>query len=157
METYKNVKDSLTEQCHFIMPKDINGSGRLYGGTLMSWIDETAGITARRHCGHAVTTAEVDNLQFRDASFLNELIVLIGKVTFVGSTSMDIQVDTYREVLNGTRTLVNRAFLVVVAIDENGRPIPVPRLRLRSVSEKAAWEAGSKRYALRKQRKEEGF
>jgi len=157
MDKYKNVKDSITEQCHLVMHRDINGMGRLYGGTLMSWIDETAGIVGRRHAGCLVTTAAVDNLKLRDGCYLGELVVLIGRVTYVGNTSMDVQVDTYREVLGGTRTLINRAFLVMVAIDENQKPTPVPRLRVRTESEKAAWEAGSKRYDLRKIRKTEGF
>ena len=59
MENAKRVADSLTEQVHMLMSPDINGQGRLFGGQLLRWIDEVAGVTARRHCGRNVTTAAI--------------------------------------------------------------------------------------------------
>ena len=84
-------------------------------------------------------------------------MVLIGRVTYVGRTSMEVRVDTYVEDLKGIRKVVNRAYLVLVAIDDNGDPTEVPRLIIESESEKAEWQAGEKRYALRKKRRKEGY
>lgn len=153
----KKVEDSRTEQAYLLMPRHINGYGRLFGGVLMQWIDELAGIVARRHCGHEITTASIDNLNFKEAAYLNQTIVLVGRMTYVGRTSMEIRVDTYVEELDGKRRMINRAFVVMVAIDEEGHTLEVPGLTLTSVSEKAEWESGKKRYELRKHRRAEGF
>lgn len=63
----------------------------------MEWIDEVAALTAMRHCGGLVTTCAVENLRFKYGAYINEIIVLIGKITYVGKTSMEVRVDTYVE------------------------------------------------------------
>lgn len=153
----KRVSDSITEQVQIIMPSHINGTDRLFGGQLVEWIDVVAGVVARRHCGYNVTTAAIDNLQFKAGAFINNTLVLIGRITYVGTTSMEVRVDTYVEDLSGTRKVVNRAYLVMVALDENGKPTEVPRLVLETESERAEWEAGKKRHALRAKRRKEGY
>jgi len=90
----KKVSDSETHQLHVVIHPDINGFGRLFGGRLLEWIDEVAGATARRHCGRDATTVAIDNLYFKSGAYLNDIIVLIGKVTHVGHTSMEVRVDT---------------------------------------------------------------
>ena len=71
-ENAKRVADSLTEQVHILMYSDINGQNRLFGGQLLKWIDEVAGVTARRHCGRNVTTASIDQLSLdRKSTRLN--------------------------------------------------------------------------------------
>jgi acyl-CoA hydrolase len=153
----KRVSDSLTEQVQIIMPSHINGTDRLFGGQLVEWIDVVAGVVARRHCGHNVTTAAIDNLQFKAGAFINNTLVLIGRITYIGTTSMEVRVDTYVEDLSGTRKVVNRAYLVMVALDDDGKPTEVPRLVLETESERAEWEAGKKRHSLRAKRRKEGY
>ena len=70
---------------------------------------------------------------------------------------MEVRVDSFTETLSGERTLINRAYLVLVAIDGEGRPAPVPRLLLETEEERQEWEAGERRHALRKQRREENY
>lgn len=153
----KRVKDSTMEQVYQVRPGHLNGAGRLFGGILMEWIDEMAGLVALRHAQTNVVTASVDNLRFIRGAYQNDLIVLIGKITYVGHSSMEVRVDTYVENLDGMRKPINRAYLTVVAIDENGVPVEVPRLIIESESEKAEWEAAIKRRDMRKKRREEGF
>lgn len=153
----KRISDSLTEQVQILMPSHINGSNRLFGGQLVEWIDVVASVVARRHCGHNVTTAAIDNLQFKAGAFINNTLVLVGRITYVGNTSMEVRVDTYVEDLAGMRKVVNRAYLVLVAIDDSGRPTEVPKLILENESERAEWEAGMKRNALRCERRKEGY
>ncbi|MBQ1237447.1 MAG: acyl-CoA thioesterase [Oscillospiraceae bacterium] len=124
----KTVQESITEQVHILMPENLNGYGRLFGGRLMQWIDEVAGVTARRHSGCNVTTAAVSELQFHAAAHVNDVVVLEGRILRVGNTSMEVQVDTFVE-RPGERVHINRAKLVMVALDENERPTPVPKLR----------------------------
>ncbi|MBP1754582.1 MAG: hypothetical protein H6Q59_980 [Firmicutes bacterium] len=153
----KRVSDSITEQVQILMPSHINGSERLFGGQLVEWIDVVAAVVARRHCGHNVTTAAIDNLQFKAGAFINNTLVLIGHITYVGHTSMEVRVDTYVEDLHGIRKVVNRAYLVLVALDEDGQPTEVPKLVLETESERAEWEAGKKRHTLRHKRRKEGY
>lgn len=153
----KRVSDSLTEQVHLLMHSDINGAGRLFGGQLLRWIDEVAGVTAMRHCGKNVTTAAIDQLSFKDGAYLNEMVVLIGRVTYVGHTSMEVRIDTYREDHEGMRHPINRAYLVMVCMGEDGKPAEIPGLILESENEKIEWENGKKRRELRNMRRKEGF
>lgn len=157
MRKQKHVEDSRTENTYLIMPKHINGYGRLFGGILLQWIDEVAGIVAHRHVGSIVTTACVDNLNFKAGAYLGDTVVLIGRMTYVGKTSMEVRVDTYAEDADGTRRMINRAYEVLVALDENDKKIEVPGLIVETEAQRAEWIGGEKRYELRKQRRKEGF
>lgn len=157
MSIEKTVADSKTEISHLLFNKDMNGAGRLFGGQLLMWIDEMAGIVAKRHCESNVTTACIDNLQFKEACYCNDIIVMIGYLTHVGRSSMEVRIDTYVEKSDGSRHPVNRAFFVMVALDENNRPMEVPRLKITTMEEQAKWDAAKKRIELRKQRRNEGF
>lgn len=154
----KRVDESKTEQVHIVMPSHISGTNRLFGGQLLAWIDEVSAVTARRHCELDVTTAAIDNLQFKAGVYINNLLVLVGRVTYVGKTSMEVRVDTYVEDhLSGSRKVVNRAYLVLVALDENEKPAEVPRLILETEAEHAEWESGLRRKQLRNDRRKEGY
>ena len=153
----KKVSDSLTEQQYLICPAHINHYGRLFGGQLLKWIDELAGIVAIRHSGATVTTAAIDNLRFQAPAYAGEMIVLQGMVTYVGRSSMEIRVDTYREALDGTREMINRAYIDMVAINCKGQPIEVPDLCLETDEQEAEYEAAKKRKQMRQQRRQEGF
>ena len=126
--TKKHMEDSRTENTYLIMPKHINCYGRLFGGILMQWIDEVAGIVAHRHAG-----------------------------SIVGKTSMEVRIDTYAEDPDGMRRMINRAYEVLVSIDEEGNKLEVPGLFVETEAQKAEWEGGEKRYLLRKQRRKEGY
>ncbi len=157
MRPVKKAADSLTEQQYLVRPSHINHYGRLFGGQLLKWIDELAGIVAIRHSGATVTTAAIDNLRFQAPAYVGEMIVLQGMVTYVGSSSMEIRVDTYREALDGTREMINRAYIDMVAINCKGKPIEVPDLCLETDEQKAEYEAAKKRKQMRQQRRQEGF
>lgn len=149
----KHAYESETEQVQIIFPQDINGYNRVFGGRLVEWIDILAAVVARRHCCCNVTTASIENLQFRAPAYVNNTIVLHGKITYVSRTSMEVRVDTYVEALRGDRTLINRAYLVVVALDENEKPTAVPELIADTEEEKAELAAGKIRYEERKARR----
>ena len=157
MRSVKKVSDSRTEQQYLIRPAHINPYGRLFGAQLLKWIDEVAGIVAVRHANAIVTTAAIDNLQFTKPAYAGQMIVLCGRVTYVGRTSMEVRVDTYTEALDGTRVLINRAYIDMVAINNEGQPIEVPALELESDEERAEYEAAIKRKEVRKQRRLEDF
>jgi len=155
--TCKKIGDSKTEQVHILMQKDINGFDRLFGGRLMEWIDIVAAVVARRHSGCEVTTVYVDSLQFKAPAYVNDTLTMSGRITYVGNTSMEVRVDTYVERLNGEREHINTAYIVLVAIDKEGKPVTVPRVELETDEEREEWERGKKRYELRKKRKAEMY
>ena len=149
----KTVDDSRVETVHIVRPNHLNGANRLFGGILMQWIDEVAGIVAKRHSMCNVTTASVDNLTFLHGAYQNEMVVIKGKLTWVGSSSMEVCVDTYVENLSGQRDRINNAHFMMVALDDNDKPVQVPRLILRTEDEHLAWRHGEERQRIRKHRK----
>lgn len=153
----RRIMDSKVETVHTVRPNHLNAAGRLFGGILMQWLDDVAGLVAMRHARSNVITASVDNLRFIHGAYQKDVIVIIGKTTYVGNTSMEIRVDTYVESMDGMRRPINRAYFTMVAMDDKDRPMRVPRLILESEEERAEWEAGQKRREMREKRKEEGF
>ena len=149
----KTVDESRAETVHIVRPTHLNGANRLFGGILMQWIDEVAGIVAKRHCGGNVTTASVDNLTFLKGAYQNDLVVIKGKMTWVGSSSMEVCVDTYVEKPQGERVRINNAHFMMVALDSNDKPMAVPRLILSNEDEELAWSHGEERRRIRIQRK----
>ena len=151
----KTVDDSRVETVHIVRPNHLNGANRLFGGILMQWIDEVAGIVAKRHSGCNVTTASVDDLTFLHGAYQNDMIVIKGKLTWVGTSSMEVCVDTYVETLDGQRDRINNAHFMMVALDENNKPVEVPRLILQTEDEKLAWAHGEERRRIRIKRKKD--
>lgn len=154
----KTVDFSKSEMMHVIQPGNLNGGGRLFGGALLQMIDELAGIVAKRHCQTAnVTTAAIDNLNFKEGAYVNDLLVLIGYVTYTGNTSLEVRIDTYIEDTEGMRHPINRAYFVMVAMGENQRPVKVPPLILETESQRAEWEGALLRRQNRLERRKAGY
>ncbi len=154
----RTVAYSKTEQVHLVQPADLNGGGRLFGGTLLKMIDELAAIVAMRHTGlKTVTTAAIDNLTFKSAAYVNDLIVLIGYITYTGRTSMEVRVDAYVERRDGMRYPINRAHIVLVALNEKNQPEPVPQLILENDIQIEENKMAEKRRQLRLERRRGGF
>lgn len=155
----KSVKDSITECMRIVKYEDINGGSRLFGGRLMQWMDETAGICAMRHSGSLITTAAVDNLQFKKGAYIGDMILLSAKITYVGNTSMEVRVDVYlEEMKTGLRQVINRAYFTEVSVSDDGTPVPVQyTIRPETMAEQAEWEGALKRIKMRRQRRSEGY
>lgn len=154
----KKIDESTSIQYHAIVPRDLNGGGRLFGGTLLSWIDELAGIVAKRHASSPnVTTVAIDNLQFKAGVFNGDLLVIIGYITHVGNTSMEVRVDSYVENHEGMRRPINRAYFEMVAMGPDDKPTKVPGLIIETESQKAEWEGAELRRNNRLKRREMGY
>ena len=149
----KKVSESITESSKIVQSKDINGQNRLFGGRLMEWIDEVAALTAMRHCGGLVTTCAVDHLVFKHGAKLNQVVVLKGRVTYVGNTSIEVRVDTFVEELDtGEWFAINHAYLICVHVNDDGVPIPIRYgLDIQSESEQAEWDGALVRAKSRKE------
>lgn len=158
MRPVRKISDSRTEQVHILFPRSLNHEGRLYGGELLGWLDELAGVVARRHAGLPVVTASIDHLDFKARAGLGDTVFIQGHLTYVGNSSMEVRIDSYVEDMqSGMRHMINTAYFVMVALGEDGKPAQVPALSIETVSEQAEWEAGKRRQALRKERSREGY
>lgn len=146
----KKVSDSYTEQVQILNQTNMNGFGRLFGGQLMQWIDVVAAVTARRHSERNVTTVLVDKLEFKKPARVNNTVVITGKIVYTGRTSMEVCVNSYVEDLNKSKMLINKAYLTMVALDENDTPTEIPQLTPETDEEKAEWAAAEKRRQMRK-------
>lgn len=154
----RTVSFSKTEQVHLVQPADLNGGGRLFGGNLLKMIDELAAIVAMRHTGlKTVTTVAIDNLTFKSPAYVNDLIVLVGYLTHTGRTSMEVRVDAYVERSDGMRYPINRAYLVLVALNNDNQPTEVPPLILENDIQKEENRMAEKRRELRLERRQAGF
>ena len=146
-----------TTHVQIVMPQHCNGYAqpRLFGGQIMAWIDVTGAVAARRYTQRAVTTVCVDNLVFLKPAYLNDTVVQEAKVTWTGNTSLEVQVDSLVERLDGSRELINRAYAVFVALDEEDRPCPVPPFVPETQEEKAIYREAENRRRIRKSLSEE--
>jgi len=155
MDEEKTVDESMVNTVFSVLPEDTNIYGNLFGGKLVEWIDRTAGIVAVRHSRRNVVTANIDNLSFLEPIKLGDIVILRAWINYVGTTSMEIQVDVYNErSSDGSKVLACRAYLTYVAIDEHGKPTPVPKLKITSEKEKERYEQALERKAQRLKMKE---
>lgn len=117
-----------TTTVQIVMPQHCNGYAkpRLFGGQIMAWIDVVGAVAARRYTGRAVTTVCIDNLTFLKPAYLNDTVVQEAMVTWTGRTSLEVRVDSMVERLDGSRELINRAYVVFVALDDEDKPTTVP-------------------------------
>ncbi|MCI7218411.1 MAG: acyl-CoA thioesterase [Parafannyhessea umbonata] len=155
----RSQERSRTRATHTVVHGDMNGENRLFGGRLMEWIDEAAGIAARRHCGGSVTTACVDSLVFKNPAYLNEIVVIDAYVTYVGKTSLEVRVDSYVEdVATGERKQINVAYLTEVCVGEDERPRRIPfGLKLDTDEQRNEWHMAQIRKMIRRERQEQGI
>ncbi len=155
----KKVEESKSETMRVVMHADANAQGRIFGGRLMEWIDMVGGIAAIRHCGGPVTTACVDKLNFLAPAYVGDVVVMQGRVTYVGNTSCEVRVESHVEnVKTGERHLINTAYLTEVLIGEDGHIKRIPYDIDHSDPElDREWHAAQNRKELRAARRESGI
>jgi acyl-CoA hydrolase len=126
-------------------------AGNVHGGTIMKLIDTAAGIVARRHCRTNVVTASMDRLDFHEPVFIGELVLLRASINHTGKTSMEVGVRVEAEnLLTGEVRHTNSAYLTMVALDEDRKPTPVPKIVPETEHEKRRFGEGQKRAERRK-------
>jgi uncharacterized protein (TIGR00369 family) len=112
-----------------VFPDHTNHLGTLFGGQALAWMDKAAFIAASRFARRTVVTARSEQVDFRLPIRQGQLVETIAKVVEVGRTSMQVEVDVVAEdLLSGARELCTRGRFVMIAIDADGAPAPVPAL-----------------------------
>ncbi|NCC84234.1 MAG: acyl-CoA thioesterase [Clostridia bacterium] len=133
-----------------VMSGDVNGVNRLFGGKLMQWIDITGAIACRRQAnGNHCVLHVADSMQFMEAIKINDIVTIEAKVTWTGRTSVECKVESSVEDNHGARKLVNVAYMLYVAVDESGNPIPVEPFVPATEEERAEWLAAEERRKTR--------
>ncbi len=142
----KTPRESQVEMTELVIPNDTNLLGNLLGGRLMHWIDIAGAMAASRHSNRVVATVAVDSLDFRHPVRMGELVTLKAKLTWVGRTSMEVTVNVYSEnVKTGEVIKTNKAYMTYVALDDEGKPTPVPPLIPETDEEKEDYIKAEKR------------
>ena len=140
---------------HLMMPADANYMGSIHGGIIMKLIDEAAAACAYRFCRTNVATAAIDRIDFHNPVQIGDLVRLHANLNDAGRTSVEVGVRVEAEDLrSGKVTHTNSAYLVFVAVDDDGRPIPVPPLVPRTAEQKTWLAAAQKRRLKRLQERE---
>lgn len=132
----KTVAESRITMRHAPMPSETNTNGTLHGGDLLKHIDTAGGMAAWRHARNKVVTVALEHMDFHTPVYMGELISLTASVHRAGKTSMDVGVQVEAENLtSGETKYVASCFLTYVAIDDAGKPVPVPPLLTGSPAE----------------------
>jgi uncharacterized protein (TIGR00369 family) len=146
----KPVSASRVTLAQLMGPEHANNLGNVHGGWIMKLVDEAGALACMRHAQHRVVTVSVDQLTFRKPIRLGDLVILVAEVSYVGRTSLEAEVDVEAEnPITGARTHTNTAYLVYVALDELGHPVPVPALIPENKAQQDRMDAGRKRQAYR--------
>jgi acyl-CoA hydrolase len=141
------VSRSRSELIRWMSLQDANSAGFVHGGVVMRMCDEAAGIAAIRHCGRRVVTAGMDRMTFLHPVHVGELLRCVASVNAVWNTSMEVGVRVEAEnAVTGEVHATSTAYLTMVAVDEQGKPIPVPPLQVESpIEERRQREAETRR------------
>jgi acyl-CoA hydrolase len=146
----KKAKDSLITMNELVLPNDTNTLNNLMGGRLLHWMDIAAAISAQRHSNHIVVTASVDNVSFKHPIKLGDVVTINAKVTRAFHTSVEVRLDVWAEnIPSGTRIKSNEAYYTFVALNDEGKTVPVPELIPESEDEIALYDGALRRRQLR--------
>lgn len=134
--TGKRVAESMLVMAQTMNPQDANPAGNVHGGVIMKMIDTVAGAVATKHSRANVVTVSIDRLVFYSPVFVGDLLTLKASLNMVGSTSMEVGVRVESEnLLLGQLRHTASAYLTMVALGADGRPIKVPPLILETEAE----------------------
>ena len=133
-------------------PDMANFSGNVHGGTILKLLDQVAYACASRYANQYVVTLSVDQVMFRQPIHVGELVTFLASVNYTGSSSMEIGIKVIAEnIRTQDKRHVNSCFFTMVAVDEQGRPTPVPPLRPFTADERRRHAAAEVRKAMRRE------
>lgn len=152
----KSVRDTEVRMSELMTPEHANFLGNVFGGTILALLDKCAYVTASRFAGKVCVTASFERVDFLSPIEVGELVHMIGSVAYVGRTSIQVWIQVYAEnVQTGTMRHTNTCVATLVAIDENGNPTQVPRLKVETREDKVRFLEGKLRRELREKQRSE--
>jgi uncharacterized protein (TIGR00369 family) len=146
----RRVTDSQLTLTQFMLPEHSNSLGTVHGGVVLKLCDECGGIIAARHARRPAVTVTVDSVTFHRPVLISHLLLIHGRITYVGTTSIEVELRVETEnLLTGAVVHTNSAYSVYVALDDNRCPTPVPKLLLENDDERRRFEEGRLRQEAR--------
>lgn len=141
---------SHTTIAEVMMPHMANVMGNVHGGVLLGMVDRVAAVSAIRHAQRVCVTVSVDRVHFREPIHLGELVTMYASVNYAHRTSIECGVRVEAEnLLTGVKRHTNSCYLTFVAIDDAGRPVPVPAVVAETEEERQRYRAAEQRRAQR--------
>jgi acyl-CoA hydrolase len=147
------ASESALTLTQLMLPEHANSLGNVHGGVVLKLCDECGGIIAARHARRPAVTVTVDSVTFHSPVLLGRLLLVHGLITWVGRTSIEVELHVEAEnLLTGERLHTNSAWFVYVALDDSRRPTPVPPLLIVDAEGQKRFAEGEQRRQLRLQR-----
>jgi acyl-CoA hydrolase len=147
--TPKTPSESIAILTDIVLPSETNPIGNMFGGELLARMDRAASISARRHSRRIVATVSVNHVDFNKMIPLGSVVTIEAKVSRAFKSSMEIYLDVWIEDReSGIRSKSNEAIYTFVAVDETGRPVPVPELKPETKLEKLRYDGALRRRQL---------
>ena len=151
----KTPDESKAEVIIRMFPSDANPAGNVFGGAILKHIDMVAGIVAQRFSQTNAVTVSMDKISFLKPVFVGNVLFVKAQVNYVQKSSMEIEVNVEAEdIAKGTRVHTGNAFVTFVALDDNGKPTPVPSLRLKTPEDQKRFDEGKVRMERRLKERE---
>jgi len=148
--TPKSIRASRVTLSQLMHPEHANLLGNVHGGWIMKLADEAGALSCMRHAHRKVVTVAIDSMTFRQPIKLGDLVILNSEVTYTGRTSMEATVQVVAEnPITGERTHTNTAYLVYVALDDEGCPTAVPPVKAETEQDQRKMELAQERQARR--------
>lgn len=152
----KLSSDSKVTIVQVVLPTHANAAGNMHGGEVMKIMDSAAFVVAQRHAHHNVVTLSVDKLVFTEPIFVGDLVICDAEIIYTGKSTMEVFVTIKIENMsNGETKKALEGYIVMVAIDRNGRPAQIPPLKLETDEHKIRFEKGRQRLDLMKSKKDD--
>ena len=150
----KPISASRVTLSQLMQLEHANLLGNVHGGSVMKLVDEAGALACMRHAQRKVVTVAIDSMTFREPIRLGDLVILNAEVTFTGRTSMEAEVHVMAEnPVTGKQTHTNTAYLVYVALDDDGKPTPVPPLKAETEDDQRKLEQAQERQQRRLKQK----
>ena len=147
----KPIRASRITISQLMHPEHANLLGNVHGGWVMKLVDEAGALACMRHAQRRVVTVAIDSMVFRQPIRLGDLVIINAEVSYAGRTSMEAEVHVIAEnPITGEQTHTNTAYLVYVALDDEGRPTSVPGLIAETEEEKRRIQEAEERQKRRK-------
>jgi uncharacterized protein (TIGR00369 family) len=152
--TPKPISASRITLSQLMHPEHANLLGNVHGGWIMKLVDEAGALACMRHAQKKVVTVAIDSMTFREPIRIGDLVILNAEVAYTGRTSMEAEVHVIAEnPVSGEQTHTNTAYLVYVALDDKGKPSPVPPLLAETEDDKRKMTDALERQERRLQKK----
>jgi acyl-CoA hydrolase len=146
----KPMRASRIQLAQMMMPEHANTHGNVHGGWIMKLVDEAGALASTRHAAHRTVTVAIDQMVFRHPIHIGDLVLFNAEVTYAGRTSMEVEVHVIAEnPISSEQIHTNAAYLVYVAIDDDGKPTQIPTLVAETLEEQARMDAAVERQQRR--------